>query len=84
MLGLPFHSESVIDGDTGSLQKRYLEYMDGARLYLENENDKDNTLQQIKTHFCHFVRKLIGSFSCNYPANFLCFLTIDSEIVRNV
>ncbi|XP_042872601.1 protein furry-like isoform X6 [Penaeus japonicus] len=56
-------SESVIDGDTGALQKRYLEYMDGARLYLENENDKDNTLQQIKTHFCHFVRKLIGSFS---------------------
>lgn len=56
-------SESVIDGDTGALRKRYLEYMDGARLYLESENDKDNTLLQIKTHFCHFVRKLIGSFS---------------------
>ncbi|KAG7159890.1 furry-like 2, partial [Homarus americanus] len=56
-------SESVIDGDTGALLKRYLEYMDGARVYLESENDKDNTLLQIKTHFCHFVRKLIGSFS---------------------
>ncbi|KAG7167919.1 furry-like 1, partial [Homarus americanus] len=52
-------SESVIDGDTGALLKRYLEYMDGARVYLESENDKDNTLLQIKTHFCHFVRKLI-------------------------
>ncbi|XP_069960081.1 protein furry isoform X3 [Cherax quadricarinatus] len=56
-------SENVIDGDTGALLKRYLEYMEGARLYLESENDKDNTLLQIKTHFCHFVRKLIGSFS---------------------
>lgn len=71
MLGFPICSESVIDGDTGALQKRYLEYMDGARLYLENENDKDNTLQQIKTHFCHFVRKLIGSFSCNYLTKFV-------------
>ncbi|XP_064103219.1 protein furry-like isoform X6 [Macrobrachium nipponense] len=56
-------SDSVIDSDTGALQNRYLEYMDGARLYLESEQDKDNTFLQIKTHFCHFVRKLIGSFS---------------------
>ncbi|XP_076040545.1 microtubule binding protein furry isoform X4 [Oratosquilla oratoria] len=57
-------SEHVIDPDTGSLQKRYLEYMDGARLYLENEMDKDNALVlEIKMHFCNFVRKMIRSFS---------------------
>ena len=55
--------ESVIDGDTGALQKRYLDYIEGARAYLENENDKDNTLLQIKTSFCNFIRKLIYSFT---------------------
>ncbi|CAL4082255.1 unnamed protein product, partial [Meganyctiphanes norvegica] len=55
--------ENVLDSDSGALQKRYIEYIDGARLYLESENDKDNTLVQIKTHFCHFVRKLVHSFT---------------------
>ncbi|KAK3869521.1 hypothetical protein Pcinc_025161 [Petrolisthes cinctipes] len=57
-------SESVLDGDTGALRKRHLEYVDGARVLLEAETDKDNTtLTQIKTHFCDFVRKLIASFT---------------------
>ncbi|KAG0715973.1 Protein furry [Chionoecetes opilio] len=56
-------SESVLEGDTGALRKRYLEYVEGARQYLEGETDKDNTLLQIKTHFCEFVRKLIATFS---------------------
>ncbi|XP_045105728.1 protein furry-like isoform X4 [Portunus trituberculatus] len=56
-------SERVLEGDTGALRKRYLEYVEGARQYLEGETDKDNTLLQIKTHFCEFVRKLIATFS---------------------
>lgn len=59
----PRHSERVLEGETGALRKRYLEYVEGARQYLEGETDKDNTLLQIKTHFCEFVRKLIASFS---------------------
>lgn len=60
----PRHSERVLEGETGALRKRYLEYVEGARQYLEGETDKDNTLLQIKSHFCEFVRKLIASFSC--------------------
>ena len=56
-------SDSVLDNDTGALQTRYLDYIEGARAYLESENDKDNTLLQIKTSFCNFIRKLIDSFT---------------------
>ena len=56
-------SHSVLDED-GSLLRRYTEYIDGARIFLESDNDKDNQLlTQIKTHFCNFVKKLIESFT---------------------
>lgn len=65
-------SESVLDGDTGALRKRHLEYVDGARVLLEAETDKDNTtLTQIKTHFCDFVCKLIASFTCKFIVTLL-------------
>lgn len=41
------------------------EYIEGARLYLETETDKDNTsIREVKKHFCDFIRIMIKSFSC--------------------
>lgn len=47
-----------------SLHPTFVEYMDGARLYLELEIDKDNTsIREVKTHFCDFIRIMIKNFS---------------------
>ena len=66
--GLSFvscYSESaVIDKDEKSLTKPFVEYIDGARLYLEGESDRDlPTLQDIRLHFSRFVRHLICNTS---------------------
>lgn len=54
----------VIDRDTMSLHPTFVEYIEGARLYLEMETDKDNTsIREVKTHFCDFIRIMIKSFS---------------------
>lgn len=48
-----------------SLHPTFVEYMDGARLYLETETDKDNiSIREVKIHFCDFIRKMIKNFSC--------------------
>lgn len=48
-----------------SLHPTFVEYMDGARLYLEMETDKENTsIREVKIHFCDFIRKMIKNFSC--------------------
>lgn len=50
-----------------SLHPTFVEYMDGARLYLEMETDKDNiSIREVKIHFCDFIRKMIKNFSCEY------------------
>jgi hypothetical protein len=39
--------------------------MEGARLYLETEIDKDNSnMREVKIHFCEFIRIMIKNFSC--------------------
>lgn len=41
--------------------------MEGARLYLEAETDKDNTsMREVKIHFCDFIRIMIKNFSRKY------------------
>lgn len=61
---------SVTDANSG-LAQTFTEYIDGARLYLESESDKEivPSVREIKTHFSTFIRSLIGSFSRkpNYP-----------------
>lgn len=48
-----------------SLHPTFVEYMDGARLYLEMDTDKENaSLREVKIHFCDFIRKMIKNFSC--------------------
>lgn len=66
----PDYSESaIIDKDDHSLTKPFVEYIDGARLYLEGESDRDiSTLQDIRLHFSKFVRHLI----CNTPGMIMC------------
>ncbi|XP_071055767.1 protein furry isoform X2 [Onthophagus taurus] len=57
-------SPFVLDRDTGSLHLTFLEYMDGARLYLESEPDKHTSaVKEITLHFCSFITKMIKSFS---------------------
>ncbi|KAK9739122.1 Cell morphogenesis N-terminal [Popillia japonica] len=57
-------SSFVLDRDTNSLHPTFLEYMDGARLYLESELDKHtNSVKEITLHFCSFITKMIKSFS---------------------
>lgn len=58
------YSSGVLDRDTQSLHPTFVEYMDGARLYLESEPDKNtNSVKEIIMHFCNFIRKMIKSFS---------------------
>lgn len=59
-----FCSPAVLDRETQSLHPTFVEYIDGARLYLENETDKEApAVRDIKLHFCNFVRKMIKSFT---------------------
>jgi hypothetical protein len=62
-------SSCVLDRDMQSLHPTFVEYIDGARLYLENEADKEAAVKDIKLHFCNFIRKMIKSFSCMHMFN---------------
>ncbi|WAQ97896.1 FRYL-like protein [Mya arenaria] len=66
-------SESaVLDKDDHSLSKTFVEYIDGARIYLEGESDRDlPTLQDIRLHFSKFVRHLICNTPAEYKSNLL-------------
>lgn len=58
-------SPNILDRENFALHPSFVEYMEGARLYLEAETDKDNaSMKEVKTHFCDFIRKLIKNFSC--------------------
>lgn len=53
-----------IDRDTSILHPIIIEYIEGARLYLEAEIDKDNSsIKEVKIHFCDFIRKMIKNCS---------------------
>lgn len=57
----------MLDRDTQSLHPTFIEYIDGARLFLECESEKDvQAIQEIKLHFGNFIRKMIKSFPCKY------------------
>lgn len=67
-------SPYVLDRDTLSLHPTFVDYMDGARLYLEHEIDKDNaSMREVKIHFCEFIRIMIKNFTrewSGFKANF--------------
>lgn len=57
-------SSCVLERESMSLHPTFVEYMEGARLYLEAEIDKDNiSIREVKIHFCDFIRKMIKNFS---------------------
>lgn len=60
---LDCYSSCVLERDTQSLHPTIIEYIDGARLCLEMEPDKD-ALTDIKLHFCNFIRHMLKSFPC--------------------
>lgn len=60
-----FLSSFVLDRDTYSLHPTIEEYIDGARICLELESEKDS-LREIKLYFCRFVMKMIKSFDRKY------------------
>ncbi|XP_064619246.1 protein furry-like isoform X4 [Lineus longissimus] len=50
----------VIDKESQALAPRFVEYIDGARMFLENEAERDQPiLQEIRLHFSGFIRHLI-------------------------
>ncbi|ESO93945.1 hypothetical protein LOTGIDRAFT_105090, partial [Lottia gigantea] len=52
----------VIDKENGCLSSMFVDYIDGARQYLEGENDRDlPILQQIRLHFSGFIQNLISN-----------------------
>ena len=65
-----YFSDFVIEKGKNSLNKTFVEYIDGARQYLESESDKDlPILQDIRLHFSRFIRQLIS----NTPSKLLNF-----------
>ncbi|KAL3879804.1 hypothetical protein ACJMK2_032086 [Sinanodonta woodiana] len=62
----------VIDKNEGCLSKTFVEYIDGARLYLESESDRDlPILQDIRIHFSRFIRNLIYYTPVEYKKTLL-------------
>ncbi|KAF5278115.1 hypothetical protein FQR65_LT03631 [Abscondita terminalis] len=73
-------SPCVLDRDTQSLHPTFVEYMDGARLYLESEPDKNSSaVKEITLHFCNFIRKMIKSFSLE-----TCQTLLKRDLRRNL
>ena len=74
-------SPCVIDRDAGTLSNTFIEYIDGARLYLESETDKDSNslVLDIKRSFCSFIFRLIKSFPIENRCNLL-----SRELRRNL
>lgn len=68
-------SPCVLDRETQSLHPTFVEYMDGARIFLESEPDKNSaSVKEITLHFCNFIRKMIKNFNCKEKENFIAFL----------
>lgn len=78
ILGL---SHCVLDRDAGSLSNTFIEYIDGARLYLESETDKDpnSLVHDIKQSFCSFIYRLVKSFPVENRSSLL-----SRELRRNL
>ncbi|KAK6173602.1 hypothetical protein SNE40_017022 [Patella caerulea] len=52
----------IIDKEHGCLSSMFVDYIDGARQYLEGESDRDlPILQQIRLHFSGFIQNLISN-----------------------
>ncbi|KAE8748600.1 furry [Frankliniella occidentalis] len=71
-------SSCVLERDTQSLHPTIVEYIEGARIYLESEPEKDLP-STVKLHFCNFLRKMIKSFSLE-----TCHTLLKRDLRRNL
>ncbi|XP_015783421.1 protein furry [Tetranychus urticae] len=56
-------NSATLDREADGLNNTFVEYIDGLRLYLENENDKENpNILEIRIKFCGFINNLVKSF----------------------
>ncbi|XP_059157209.1 protein furry homolog isoform X2 [Physella acuta] len=66
------NESGIIELETGSLTSMFVDYIDGARQYLEGENDRDlPILQEIRLHFSAFIQHLICNTPMEYRKNLL-------------
>ncbi|KAG5678891.1 hypothetical protein PVAND_008517 [Polypedilum vanderplanki] len=71
-------SSCVLERDT--MHPTFVDYMEGARLYLETEIDKDNSnMREVKIHFCEFIRIMIKNFSLE-----TCNTLLSKDLKRNL
>jgi len=73
-------SSFVLERDTCSLHPTIEEYIDGARICLELESEKDS-LREIKLYFCRFVMKMIKSFERKYSILLVCKIFKEISLV---
>ncbi len=73
-----FGSCCVLDRDTHGLHPTIIEYIEGVRVCLETEVDRES-FRDIKLHFCNFIKKMIKSFS-RKSANILFHFRFFDEI----
>ena len=60
----------VIEQNTNALCMTFVEYIEGARLFLENEGEKEvPILQEIRLHFAEFCRHLIRNTPSMFKGN---------------
>ncbi|XP_032237485.2 protein furry homolog isoform X2 [Nematostella vectensis] len=77
--GIFADSESGLVSE-GGLSPFFTEYIDGIRLYLEGEPDKDwPAIMHLRLYFCNFVYKMIISVTNTYSGGFLT-----KELRRNL
>lgn len=58
-------SACIIDKEVQSLHATIVDFIEGVRVYLDNEPDKTaSSVKDLTLHFAYFLRKLIKTFSC--------------------
>ena len=54
--------DALVGKEMQPLNNTFVEYIEGMRLFLESESDKDSpTLMEIRLHFSGFIARLIRS-----------------------
>lgn len=80
-----FSRADILDHATGSLCATFVEYIDGARMFLESEADKDSVaLQEIRLHFSDFIQHLIRTVPGELLRYGCTLVTSSKHLIRMV
>ncbi|XP_071510567.1 protein furry homolog-like [Diadema antillarum] len=67
-----FRERCMLGKEIPSLNGTFVDYIEGMRLFLESESDKDSpTLMEIRLHFSGFIARLIRSVPAEHRASLL-------------